>query len=102
MILNSEIRLKNGIVTGSLIKLQNKPLIIINSKNGYLMCGYLDVNVANKHGDIAGKVTGIDNFEEALNAKIIELSVAAKKLGLKKGVTGRYFLNSIMKNSKEI
>ena len=102
MIINSEIRLKKGIVTGTLIKLQNKSLIIINSKNGYLMCEYLDINIANRQGDIAGKVTGIENFEEALNARIVELSMAAKELGIKTGITGRNYLNTIMKNLKDI
>jgi uncharacterized protein YunC (DUF1805 family) len=96
MILNSEFRLKKGIVTGVLIKLQNQSLIIINSLNGYLMCGYLDMDVANKFGDIAAKVTGVNTIEEALNAKIVELSDNAKKLGLKTGISGRKFLNSIL------
>ena len=96
MILNCEIRLKKGIVTGILIKLKNSNLIIVNSSNGYLMCGYLNMNAANKIGDIAAKVTGVDNIEDALNAKIIELSENAKNLGLKTGISGRNFLNSIM------
>jgi uncharacterized protein YunC (DUF1805 family) len=96
MIQNSEIRIKKGIVNGSLIELQNKNLVVICSPKGYLMCGYLDMNIANKFGDIAAKVTGIDNFEDALDAEIIELSENAKKLGLKTGITGRKFLNSII------
>ncbi|MCK5300721.1 MAG: DUF1805 domain-containing protein [Thermoplasmatales archaeon] len=96
MILNSEIRLKKGVVTGSLIKLQNASLIVINSSNGYLMCRYLNMDVANKLGDIAGKVTGINDFKEALEAKIVELSDNAKKLGLKTGISGRQFLNEIL------
>ena len=96
MILNSEIRLKKGVVTGSLIKLQNASLIVINSSNGYLMCGYLNIDTANKLGDIAGKVTGINDFKEALEAKIVELSDNAKKLGLKTGISGRQFLNEIL------
>ena len=96
MILNSEIRLQKGIVTGSLIKLQNASLIVINSSNGYLMCGYLNIDTANKLGDIAGKVTGINDFKEALEAKIVELSDNAKKLGLKTGISGRQFLNEIL------
>jgi uncharacterized protein YunC (DUF1805 family) len=96
MILNSEIRLRKGIVTGIMIKLKNSNLIIINSLNGYLMCGYLNMEVANKFGDIAGKVNGVDNIDDALKAKIVELSENAKKLGLKTGISGRTFLNSII------
>ena len=91
MILNSEIRLKNGIVTGSFIELQNSSLIIINSSNGYLMCGYLNMDIANQFGDVAAIVTGVNNLEEALDAKIVELSDNAKKLVLKTGISGRNF-----------
>lgn len=96
MILNTEVRLKKGLVTGTLIKLQNAPLIIIHNPNGYLMCGYLDMNIANKMGDVAAKVRGVDNIDATLDAKIVELSDNAKKLGLKTGISGRNFLNSII------
>ena len=99
MISNSEIRLQKGIVTGSLFELQNSSLIIINSSNGYLMCRYLNMDVANKFGDIAAIVTGVNNLEEALDAKIVELSDKAKKLGLKIGMSGRQFLNEILKEN---
>ena len=96
MILNSDIRLKKGVVTGSLIELKNSNLIIINSSNGYIMCGYLNINTANKFDDIAGKVIDVDNFDEALDAKVVELSDSAKKIGLKTGISGRSFLNKIL------
>ena len=96
MILNSEIRLKKGMVTGNLIELKNSKFIMINSINGYIMCGYLNMDTANKFGDIAGKVTGVNSIEKALDSKIIELSENAKKLGLKTGITGRKFFNSIL------
>ena len=97
MILNSEIRLKNGIVTGTMIELKNSNFIMINSSNGYIMCGYLNMDTANKLGDIAGKVTGVSSIEKALDSKIVELSENAKKLGLKTGVSVRKFFNSILK-----
>ena len=100
MILNSEIRLKKGIVTGTLIKLKNSSLIIITSNNGYLMCGYLNMAIANKLGDIAGLVTGVKDIDDALNAKIVDLSDNAKKLGLKTGISGRKFLNEILNLKK--
>jgi uncharacterized protein YunC (DUF1805 family) len=96
MILNNEIRLKKGVVTGTNIKLNNSNLIIINSDNGFLMCGYLNMDVANRFGEIAGIVTGVEDIEDALDAKVVELSDNAKKLGLKTGISGRKFLNSIM------
>ena len=40
----------------------------MNSSNIYLTCGYLIMDVANKFGDIAATVTGINNLEETLDA----------------------------------
>ncbi|MFE3845743.1 DUF1805 domain-containing protein [Thermoplasmatota archaeon] len=77
----------------------NSLFIIINSSNIYLTCGYLIMDVANKFGDIAATVTGINNLEETLDAKIVELSDKAKKLGLKTGISGRKFLNEILKDN---
>jgi uncharacterized protein YunC (DUF1805 family) len=57
------------------------------------------MDVANKFGDIAAIVTGVNNLEEALDAKIVELSDKAKKLGLKIGISGRKFLNEILKEN---
>ena len=96
MIVNNDIRLRNGIVKGIHIKLKNSNLIIINAPNGFLMCGYLDMKTANKLGDIAAMVTGVNTIGDALDAKIMDLSNEAKKMGLKKGITGRAFLNSIL------
>ena len=96
MIISNDIRLKKGVVKGTLIKLKNSNLIIVSAPNGYLMCGYLDMKVANKLGDVAAKVTGVNTIDAALDSKIVDLSDEAKKMGLKIGISGRSFFNSIL------
>ena len=49
-----KIKLEKGLVIGSIIQLNNAPLIVLQAKKGYVMCGYLNMNTANKIGDIAG------------------------------------------------
>ena len=61
------------------ISLQKASLILIKSNNGYIMCGYLNMDIANKLGDIAAKVTGVQTIDEALDATIVELSDNAIK-----------------------
>jgi uncharacterized protein YunC (DUF1805 family) len=90
------IRLKNGSVTGYCISLGNASLLIIQARTGYLMCGYLDINAANKLGDIAGKVTGVKTFDDMLNATVMEVSENAKKAGLLQGLTGEEFLSNLL------
>ena len=91
-----KIKLEKGQVVGYLIELGNAPLIIIQAKQGYVMCGYLNMDTANKLGDIAGKVTGFKSFNDVLNSTIIEVSDNAKKVGLFEGKNAKDFLNMLI------
>jgi uncharacterized protein YunC (DUF1805 family) len=90
------IELDKGQAEGFRIDLDNAPLILVRAKRGYVMCGYLNINAANKLGDIAGRVTGVKSFEDVLNAEILEISDNAKKIGLTVGMKGKEFLNKLM------
>lgn len=91
-----KIKLENGEVTGYSIDLGKAPLLIIQAKRGYVMCGYLNIIAANKIGDIAGRVTGVKTFEEVLAASIAEVSENARKAGLHEGMNAREFLNALI------
>jgi len=91
-----KIKLEKGQAIGYLIELNNAPLIIVQAKKGYVMCGYLNMDTANKLGDIAGKVTGVKTFNDIFNTKIIELSENAKKVGLYEGMNAKDFLNMLV------
>jgi len=90
------ISLGKGEATGYCIDLGKAPLLIIQAKKGYVMCGYLNINAANKMGDIAGKVTGVKTFDDMLNADVVEVSENAKLAGLKEGMNTKDFLNAIL------
>jgi len=90
------IPLQNGEAMGYVLDLGNAPLLIIQVKHGYIMCGYLNMAAANKLGDIAGRVTGVKTFEDVLNAKIVEVSDQARQQGLKEGMSGKDFLNTLL------
>ena len=90
------IPLKKGKATGYCINLGKAPLLIIQAKKGYVMCGYLNMSAANKIGDIAGKVTGVKTFDDMLNAKVIEISENAARIGLKQGMNAKDFLNVLL------
>ena len=67
-----------------LIKLSDKNLIILKGSQGYIMCGYLNLSVANKFREVAVKVTGVSSIEDILKTKVHSVSYEAKKLGLRK------------------
>ncbi|HWR27600.1 MAG TPA: DUF1805 domain-containing protein [Candidatus Thermoplasmatota archaeon] len=95
--MNEEIiKLERGQVTGYYIDLGKAPLLILQAKKGYIMCGYLNMNTANKLGDVAGKVTGVKTFDDMLKATVIEVSENAKKEGLKEGMSAQDFLNNLL------
>lgn len=59
------------------------------------MCGYLNMTVANKLGDIAGRVTAVHTLQEMLNATVIEISEKATHVGLQEGMPVREFLEAL-------
>jgi len=90
------ISLEKGEATGYCIDLAKAPLLILQTKKGYVMCGYLNMNAANKLGDIAGKVTGVKTFDDMLNADVVEVSENAKLAGLKQGMNVKDFLKALL------
>lgn len=61
------------------------PLILIKGDKGFVMCGYLNIEVAEKLGAIAAIVSGVRTFEDVLNADIKSATNIAKEMGLKPG-----------------
>ena len=66
------------------MKLLDKSLIVIRGSKGYIMCGYLNLSVANKFGEVAIKITGVSSISDALKSKVCSASYRAKKLGIRK------------------
>lgn len=62
-------------------------MIVVECAKGYLMCGYLNLDAAEKFGDAAVLVGGAD-FEAVLANPIKGLTSAAKEAGVKEGMTG--------------
>ena len=88
-----QMNLENGSAIGLMMDMENAPLLVIRAKKGFVMCGYLNMEVANKLKDVAVRVTGVRSFEDVLNAKSVEVSLEAKKLGINAGNTGKEALN---------
>lgn len=78
----------NGAVFKTIhIKLaDNSNLLMIICPKGYIMCGYLNINTAQKMGDAACIVTGVKTIEDVLNSKIAALTSNAQQLGVQMGM----------------
>ena len=61
------------------------PLLLIKGAKGYVMCGYLNIEVAEKLGSAAAMVSGVKTFDDVLNAQIKAATTKAKALGVEPG-----------------
>ncbi len=63
----------------------NAPLVVLKGSKGYVMCGYLNLDSANKLGDVAVRVTGVNNLETVLASTAVGVSEGARELGISEG-----------------
>lgn len=64
----------------------NSNLLVITGNKGYIMCGYLNINTAQKRNDAACIVTGVKTIEDMLNSKVVALTSAAQAMGVTMGM----------------
>lgn len=88
-----QIYLEKGTGIGLKMDMEYAPLLVIRARHGFVMCGYLNMEIANKLGDVAVRVTGVRSFEDVLNAKAADVSEAAKKMGIISGMSAKEALN---------
>ncbi len=68
------------------VNLFNAPLLLIKGERGFAMCGYLNINAANKLGDRAMIVSGVMDLEDMLNAPVKYVSEKLRKEGVREGM----------------
>jgi uncharacterized protein YunC (DUF1805 family) len=74
---------------GHRIPTQSANIILIKGKHGFLGCGYFNVETANKLQEAIAIVAGVQTFDDMLNATVVNVSAAAEKNGIVKGMSGR-------------
>jgi uncharacterized protein YunC (DUF1805 family) len=75
--------------TGVRIDTKPAPIVVINGKKGFLMCGYLNMEAADKTGVLAVSISGINTFDDLLNKDVMKISVKARESGVKEGMKGK-------------
>ena len=61
------------------------PLLLIKGDKGFVMCGYLNIDAAERLGAAAAVVSGVNTFDDVLNAEIKSATSKAKALGVEPG-----------------
>lgn len=64
-------------------------ILLLKNENGCgLGCGYLNLAAADKFGHVLATVSGVNNWEEMLAARVNGVSKAAEKIGITTGISG--------------
>lgn len=84
MFKHKKIKIGKKYIEAILISLQKKNLILLKGTKGYVMCGYLNLEVADKFEDVAAKIVGVSSIEQALRASVHSCTLSAKRLGIHK------------------
>ena len=87
-----DLNLDGAAFKGIRIPTEHGTILLIQGKRANLGCGYFSMAPADFLGDRFAVVTGVKNYEDMLNAKVVALSSAAIAAGAEPGMTGREVL----------
>lgn len=71
------------------VKTESTVVLIIRAAHGILGCTYLSIETANRLLEHVALVSGVKNFDDMLEARVVKVSTAAETAGVKIGMTGR-------------
>ena len=97
MIYVEKLDVEGKVVLGLKVELPSSPpLLLIVGDKGFIMCGYLNIEVAEKLQVAAAVVSGVKNFDDVLNAEIKAVTSRAKELGINVGLKGKEALKKLI------
>jgi len=91
-----QIKINGKTALGLMLNLSPAPLLVIKGEKGIIGCGFISVDAAEKLNLPAAIITGVKNFEEMLNKKVVKVSSAGREIGLREGLTGKEALKLII------
>ncbi|MDR0398748.1 YunC family protein [Candidatus Endomicrobiellum devescovinae] len=62
-------------------------LAFIKGGKGFIMCGYLNLETAEKMNNVAAVVTGVKTIDDMLNKNIVSSTTNAQKIGIVPGIS---------------
>ena len=77
------------------VKTEHAFLLMIQAKQGFLGCGYFNIETANKLKESVAIVSGVSNYKDCLDAMVILASEEAIKKGITLSMTGREALKQL-------
>jgi len=85
----ASVKVDDKVCLGVRVELPDSPpLLLVVAEKGFVMCGFLNVDAAERLGVAAAMVSGVKSFEDVLDAKVKAATTRAKKLGIEAGMKG--------------
>lgn len=83
------LRVNGKACLGVRVDLPNSPpLLVIVAERGFVMCGFLNVEAAERLGAAAAMVSGVKSFEDVLGTSVKAVTSGAAALGVRVGMSG--------------
>ena len=91
-----KIKIDDETVLGLKVELPDSPpLLLMVGEKGFIMCGYLNVEVAERLQVAAAMVSGVKSFQDVLEAEIKAATSKAREMGINLGMKGREALRKL-------
>ena len=89
MINMTPLKIDEKVVVGLRVDLPDSPpLLLIVGRIGFVMCGFLNMDAAEKVKVAAAMVSGVKTFDDVLEAEIKAVTSKAQMKGIKVGMKG--------------
>jgi uncharacterized protein YunC (DUF1805 family) len=83
------LKINDKVAVGLRVDLPDSPpLLLIVGQTGFVMCGFLNIDVAEKVNVAAAMVSGVKTFDDVLAADIKAVTSKAQMKGIKVGMKG--------------
>ncbi|MEM3596670.1 MAG: DUF1805 domain-containing protein [Candidatus Bathyarchaeia archaeon] len=89
MVVVELLRVGSKACLGVRVELPNSPpLLVVVADKGFVMCGFLNVEAAERLGVAAAMVSGVKTFEDVLRSSVKAVTSGAGALGVRVGMSG--------------
>lgn len=97
MITVAPVRVDDGQATGVRVELPDSPpLLLVVGRTGFVMCGFLNIDAAEKLSVAAAMVSGVKSFDDVLAAEVRAATSRAQAAGVRRGMRGREALRLLL------
>lgn len=84
------VKIDDKTATGLRVELPNSPpLVLIIGRVGFVGCGFINIDAAEKVNVSAATVSGVKSFDDVLNAEIKAATSKAQAVGVRIGMKGK-------------